>query len=220
MKDLDLAKEVNVIKSLSPSFGLRDYGISIGPGAKSALLSQLRRDLKLLVSCSVMDYSLLVGVVNLENTDLKVNSDMSLKREIKRIMNKMKGPQRKRLYTIAELISAPAQQLIAPALFIVQIVYNTFMSILSSVLTPPFPYYGAGVCGVDGGSLSILPGKRFGNRAIYYMGVIDFLQPWTTQKVLEKELKGLMGYDKGSISCAHPKDYAERFLDFMDQHIT
>ena len=43
LKDLDLAKEVSVMGSLAPSFKPKDCGISIGPSAKSALLSQLRR---------------------------------------------------------------------------------------------------------------------------------------------------------------------------------
>lgn len=221
LKDLDLEREVNVMKTLPMSFGLSEYGISVGPSAKSALLSQLRRDLKLLVSCSVMDYSLLVGVVNLEHTDSKAQGlNLSAKAEIQKLMKQSKGQQQKRLVSLVDSIAAPLRQLCAPGLCLGNIVYKSLISTLSSVLTIPFPYYGAGICGVDGGALSVLAGKRLGHRAIYYIGVIDFLQPWTTQKVLEKELKGLMGYEKMAISCAHPKDYAERFLEYMDKHIT
>lgn len=220
LKDLDLTREVDVMKSFPTSFGFGDYGISIGASAKGALLAQLRRDLKLLVSCSVMDYSLLVGVVNLESADEKAKSNLPLKLEIRKVLNQMKSPQQRRLFNTAEFVTTPLRHLFAPAFCLLQIMYKTFMSTVSSVLTLPFPYYGAGVCGVDGGSLSVLPGKRLGNRAIYYMGVIDFLQPWTTQKVLEREFKGLMGYEKAAISCAHPTDYAERFLDYLDKHIT
>ena len=220
LKDLDLEREVNVMKSLPPSFGLNEYGISIG-SAKSALLSQLRRDLKLLVSCSVMDYSLLVGVVNLEHTDSKAQGlNPSAKTEIEKLIKQNKDREQKRLFSLAHSVAYPLRQLFAPGLFVGNTAYKSLKSTLSSVLTLPFPYYGAGRCGVDGGALSVLVGKRLGHRAIYYIGVIDFLQPWTTQKVLEKELKGLMGYEKMAISCAHPKDYAERFLEFMDKHIT
>ena len=82
------------------------------------------------------------------------------------------------------------------------------------------PYYGAGVCGVNGGVLSIQTGRRAGDRAVYYMGIIDFLQPWTTKKVMEREVKGLLGYNTKAISCVSPKDYAARFLDFIDAHVT
>jgi hypothetical protein len=218
LKDLDLEREVNVIKKLPPSFGLSEYGISIGPEAKSALLSQLRRDLNLLVSCSVMDYSLLVGVVNLECSDseAKFKRNLPAKVEIEKVLNHMSGSRHKKVFSLA----APVRQIIAPGICVGQILYNSFSSTLSSIFTPPFPFYGAGACGVDGGTLSVLAGKRLGRRALYYIGVIDFLQPWTTQKVLEKELKGIMGYEKTAISCAHPKDYAERFLEYLDKHIT
>ena len=208
------------MKSLSPSFGLGDYGISIGPTAKSALLSQLRRDLNLLVSCSVMDYSLLVGVVNLDHTDSKSKTVISAKDEIEKVLDQMSGRQKKGTLSLAGLLATPIKQLIAPGVFVGQLVCTSVTRTLSSVFTPPFPYHGASLCGVDGGALSILTGKRLGNRALYYIGVIDFLQPWTTQKILEKELKGFMGYEKTAISCAHPKDYAERFLEFMDKNIT
>ena len=114
----------------------------------------------------------------------------------------------------------PLLHLLAPAIFVFEILLKTCATTFSSMITPPFPYYGASLCGVDGGELSMLTGSRLGHRALFYIGVIDFLQPWTTQKVIEKELKGLIGYEKMAISCAHPVDYAERFLEFMDKHIT
>jgi choline kinase len=52
------------------------------------------------------------------------------------------------------------------------------------------------------------------------MGLIDFLQPWTTRKVIERQLKGLMGQDINAISCVTPEEYADRFLEFLDNHIT
>jgi len=91
---------------------------------------------------------------------------------------------------------------------------------LSTVVPLHWPYYGADRCGVDGGALSVIPGRRLDRRALFYMGVIDFLQPWTTRKVLERDLKGLLGYDKQAISCVAPKDYASRFLKFMENHLS
>ena len=84
----------------------------------------------------------------------------------------------------------------------------------------PLPHYGAGMATVDGGALSALRGSRKGKQVMYYMGVIDFLQPWTVKKRLERDLKGLAGYDRSAISCVAPSDYAERFLKFVDSHVT
>ena len=84
----------------------------------------------------------------------------------------------------------------------------------------PMPYYGAGSTKVDGGNLSSIRGTLMGKDVIYYMGVIDFLQPWTVKKRLERDLKGLVGYDKTAISCVAPSDYSTRFLSFIDSHVT
>ena len=84
----------------------------------------------------------------------------------------------------------------------------------------PMPYYGAGSTKVDGGNHASIRGTLMGRDVIYYMGVIDFLQPWTVKKRLERDLKGLAGYDKTAISCVAPSDYSTRFLSFIDSHVT
>jgi len=219
LKDLDLAKEVEVMRSVSPAFKLPDCGICIGPTAKAALLSQLRKDVSLLIDCGVMDYSLLVGVVNMDIEEGSFTQN-DARDAIEKMLHASKSVKKGRAEKVLHALATPIQQLSAPAVFICQKTYGAIQSTISTVLTLPFPYYGAGVCGVDGGSLSVLKGRRLGKRAIYYMGIIDFLQPWTTQKVLENQLKGVLGYDKSAISCVDPKEYAERFLDFMDKVIT
>ena len=99
-------------------------------------------------------------------------------------------------------------------------VSNKLKSSLFSWMDFPLPYFGAHMTKVDGGNLSSLPGTRKGRHAMYYLGVIDFLQPWTVKKRLERDLKGLAGYDKTAISCVAPADYADRFLKFVDMHVT
>lgn len=84
----------------------------------------------------------------------------------------------------------------------------------------PMPYYGSGMTKVDSGFLSSLRGTRRGKQVTYYMGIIDFLQPWTMKKRLERGLKGLAGYDTRAISCVAPSDYATRFLKFIEAHVT
>mmetsp|Transcript_11652 Transcript_11652/g.27384 ORF Transcript_11652/g.27384 Transcript_11652/m.27384 type:complete len:696 (+) Transcript_11652:410-2497(+) len=84
----------------------------------------------------------------------------------------------------------------------------------------PLPYFGAARTRVDGGPLSCMPGTMRGREVIYYLGVIDFLQPWTAAKMLERDLKGLAGMDRAAISCAAPGDYADRFLGFVNSNVT
>ncbi|KAL7513685.1 hypothetical protein ACHAXN_011018 [Cyclotella atomus] len=100
------------------------------------------------------------------------------------------------------------------------IVFPKSIHNLLNWMDAPMPYHGASMPKIDGGRLSCLLGTRRGKQVTYYLGIIDFLQPWTVKKRLERDLKGLAGYDTNAISCVAPSDYAARFLKFMDAHIT
>lgn len=235
-KDMNLAKEVQRIKGSNKN--LNQYGLNVGARAKASLLSQLRHDVLFLSQCGVMDYSLLVGIVKMHSarffTDLlrypsskeqsKPCPMPKLGRSTRSIHDKKQDMfsylLRRISKHLATLFSFPIYAVAAPLLYIVQKVHTATEVTLSTVLTLPLPYYGAGICGVDGGTLSVLHGKRCGQRAIYYLGLIDFLQPWTFRKVIERELKGLIGYNKHAVSCVDPNEYSARFISFLDAHIT
>ena len=225
LKDLDLAKEVDVMRTISNLDCSPTFGLHIGARLKSSFMSQLRKDVKFLVKCGVMDYSLLVGVVDMCQ---KKSPNMLPSDSIQLISNTSvlpdsgytKSLQIKKSNRIKSFFGYSFQTVIAPPTFMLRKVHRLFESTISSILTLPLPYYGAGVCGVDGGSLSILPGSRRGHRCVYYFGLIDFLQPWTMKKVIEREVKGFAGYDITAISCVDPNEYGSRFLDFMNAHIT
>ncbi len=184
LKDLDLKREVEEEVKRANRDGrdrkqtISRHGICIGRKSKMALMAQLERDIDLLCRCNVLDYSLLVGVVDMEVPN---------------------GSRQKKLSTV----------------LVPKCIRNLFRWMDS-----PMPYYGAGTTKVDGGVFSSLRGTRKGKQVIYYLGVIDFLQPWTLKKRLERDLKGLAGYDKSAISCVAPTDYADRFLKFFDVHVT
>jgi Phosphatidylinositol-4-phosphate 5-Kinase len=216
LKDLDLAKEVEWIKlknaELPSGLSSTGFGFQFGPTFKSSLLSQLRRDVKLLVECQVMDYSLLVGVVHM---DTMTTNETPLPAAF--ISHAKK--RYPRIHATAQYLLTPLQIMSAPALYMAERTLTLVDSTLSSILTRPLPYYGAGLCVVDGGSLAKVEGKRRGKRAIYYLGLIDFLQPWTAMKVAENQLKGWMGYDTQAISCVAPEFYGSRFLEFIENHV-
>jgi hypothetical protein len=236
MKDMNLANEVQ--RNRSSNKNLNQYGLNLGARAKASLLSQLRQDALFLSQCGVMDYSLLVGIVKMQNARLLFDLPWChrSKGQHKALpMQNMDGSTlsihdikketfsyllRRTAKHVANLFSFPIHAIAAPLLYIVQKLHTATEVTLSTVLTLPLPYYGAGICGVDGGALSVLHGKRCGQRAVYYLGLIDFLQPWTFRKVIERELKGLMGYNKNAISCVDPNEYSARFISFLDAHIT
>lgn len=220
LKDLDLAREVQIVKSMEKGKQkANEYGLAIGAHAKSALLSQLRDDVKLLVDCQVMDYSLLVGVVDMEeflHFDRSARRALNALKQVGRRYATSKKFEERALWAMG----APLRLLGAPPVFIATQTCSLAHKTLASIVTLPLPYYGSGECGVDGGLLSVFHGSRNGKRALYYMGLIDFLQPWTTRKVIERQLKGLMGYDTNAISCVTPEEYADRFLAFLDAHLS
>ena len=174
LKDLNLKREVDAEQNK------QHYacGINVGKKKKNAIMAQLKNDVNLLNQCGVLDYSLLVGV-----------ADMELMASLEANTNKK------------------------------QFVPNIIHRILHW-MDSPLPYHGASMPKIDGGHLSCLLGTRRGKHVIYYMGIIDFLQPWTMKKMIERDLKGMAGYDINGISCVAPSDYAARFLKFMDRHLT
>ena len=207
LKDLDLAREVSAAASEQSILDEPTYGINIGSRTKASLLAQLRRDVALLEECQVMDYSLLVGVVRSKDDPENILNHQQRQKDILLPFGLLNLREDS---LVERIISSPVGKK----------VHWVVDKALWWVLPNSMPYYGAGVCGVDGGVLSIIPGRRSGHRAVYYMGIIDFLQPWTWKKVMENEMKGLVGYNTKAISCVSPKDYAARFLDFIDAHLT
>lgn len=222
LKDLDLAREVEFARSLSTLRPVRDYGLHFGAVAKAALLSQIRQDVNLLVECQVMDYSLLVGVVNMQSRiyDESTKSALKIMEEQEKRFEQAAKKKGKVDERILLRLTLPLRLIVSPSLFAVRKFWWLSQLTLSSVVTMPLPYYGSGNCVVDGGPLSVIHGTRRGDRAIYYVGLIDFLQPWTMRKVIERQFRGAMGYDTAAISCVPPNEYAVRFLDFLDAHFS
>lgn len=70
----------------------------------------------------------------------------------------------------------------------------------------------------NSGELAVVQGDCKGLPAMYYLGLIDFLQPFNTRKYAEYQLKALV-YNRRTFSCIPPTVYADRFLRFMDRHI-
>jgi len=57
-------------------------------------------------------------------------------------------------------------------------------------------------------------------REVYYIGIIDVLQSYNFSKKAERLAKVyLKCVDKNGVSVQHPRQYAERFLSFFEEHI-
>ena len=54
---------------------------------------------------------------------------------------------------------------------------------------------------------------------IYRIGIIDYLQDFSTHKYLEYVAKVYVLHQGRGISCVPPGEYAERYLRFMKAHV-
>ena len=206
LKDMDLHREVEWMKSRTSR-----YGLSVGPTLKASLMTQLRHDVQFLSDCGLIDYSLLVGIVQLDR-----RLDYADVRTL--LLSDMQEYRWSRRRTTRELIlsalSAPIRLLCAPPLYLAK----SGVHLVRHWMWWPLPYWGSGQVGVHAGQLSQLRGERKGRQALYYMGLIDFLQPYNYKKSVEYRAKKMV-YGDG-FSCVPPADYADRFLAYLDNHLT
>lgn len=172
--------------------------------------------------CRRLQYSLLVGIVLVDYEQRRnLRKAVSTMQQQGRILDRIQGRQSAKVDSAAIYAAIlPLRLMIAPPLYLARKAWVLGRLMLDSIFTTPLPYYGSGSCVVDGGTLSVLHGERRGERAIYYMGLIDFLQPWTKRKVVERFLKGVVGYDTKAVSAVTPEEYATRFLTYLDENVT
>jgi len=52
---------------------------------------------------------------------------------------------------------------------------------------------------------------------LYFMGIIDILQPYDLRKQLEHSIKSFR-YDRHQISAVNPREYCDRFLNFIKRN--
>jgi 1-phosphatidylinositol-4-phosphate 5-kinase len=61
-------------------------------------------------------------------------------------------------------------------------------------------------------------GEQFYDGKIFYMGIIDVLQEYTSRKALESKYRKVSAHGKLDASCVSPHDYGGRFLCFFDEY--
>ncbi|PCH34949.1 SAICAR synthase-like protein [Wolfiporia cocos MD-104 SS10] len=185
----------------------RGKALELGPEKRALLTEQLRRDSEFLKVLQVMDYSLLVGIHNMQrgnrdnvrNSTLKVFSpDMPL---IRRKPTQVKGPSSPDAIALRRIMRESDPKRLG-----------------SGTISLPdedtagerqhFLFY------QDEGGLRATDEVNESMDTIYYLGVIDILTPYTGLKKLEHFWKGLQA-DRHKISPVPPQEYGDRFFSFM-----
>ncbi|KAI0075582.1 SAICAR synthase-like protein [Panus rudis PR-1116 ss-1] len=191
-------KDLNWIK--------RGKRLELGPEKRALLTEQLRRDSELLKNLYVMDYSLLVGIHNME----RGNRDNVRSNTLKVFSPEVPPIRRK-----------PAQSkgaLSPEAIAMRRIMQESDPKSLGSA-TIKLPEEDTGerqhfLFYQEEGGLRASDEANQDMDTIYYLGVIDILTPYTSFKKIEHFWKGLQA-DRHKISPVPPAEYAERFFAFM-----
>ncbi|XP_035455445.1 phosphatidylinositol 4-phosphate 5-kinase type-1 alpha isoform X2 [Spodoptera frugiperda] len=170
-------------------------GLFLEADTYNALIKTMQRDCRVLESFKIMDYSLLVGIHNLdeaqrEKTEARKRTDSGqsdgddAEGEPRKGLNRTRSINRQRLVahsTAMESIQAESEP------------------IDEEEDVPP------------GG----IPARNArGERLLLFLGIIDILQSYRLRKKLEHTWKSMI-HDGDTVSVHRPSFYAQRFLDFM-----
>ncbi|KAF9974189.1 Phosphatidylinositol-4-phosphate 5-kinase [Actinomortierella ambigua] len=178
--------------------------LELGPERRHLFVEQIKRDVQLLARLNIMDYSLLIGIHDLErgNKDnirdntLRVfhpDTSKSLAREPSR-----RDKRESKVNALRKAVKVSDPVALGPT----TLPSDSFSERRHCI------FYAD-----DGGLLSTNEQNERG-RDLYYLGIIDILTPYNYVKKMEHFWKSL-SQDKHEISAVNPVEYASRFLSFM-----
>ncbi|KAI9632132.1 1-phosphatidylinositol-4-phosphate 5-kinase [Dioszegia hungarica] len=165
----------------------RGRTLAFGPEKRALLTEQLRRDMEFLRKIGVMDYSLLVGIHNMErgNKDnLRENQLSVFHPEMYTSTKDMRKAVKRSDPQNFDVTKLP-----------LEVDRNHFL------------FY------QDEGGMQATDEANQAMDAIYYLGVIDICTPYNTAKKLEHFWKSMT--EGATISCVDPDTYGHRFINFL-----
>lgn len=165
--------------------------IRLGAERKKILMRQLVKDTDFLKKCMIIDYSLLVGIHEVNEGDYMddpptMDAEISTKEDPAAVGTSGIPASGK-----------PFQRPTDPS---------------NPRVIPPVVHGNFPMVEKDGGMRSTVDAE-FPNE-VYFAGIIDILQQYSPRKRLEHFFFGLV-HDREKISCVCPSDYADRFLSFI-----
>uniref|UniRef100_T1J4I1 PIPK domain-containing protein n=1 Tax=Strigamia maritima TaxID=126957 RepID=T1J4I1_STRMM len=190
----------------SPTFKDLDFmehyteGILLEAETYNALVKTIQRDCRVLESFKIMDYSLLVGIHNLdhaarERQGLHLKSQEQPQLQNASASNDAAGPSSAILMRSK---SINRQKLVA---------HSTAMEAIQADVEPIDEEED-----VPPGGIPARNAK--GERLLLYLGIIDILQSYRLRKKFEHTWKAFL-HDGDTVSVHRPGFYAQRFQDFM-----
>ncbi|XP_028175196.1 phosphatidylinositol 4-phosphate 5-kinase type-1 alpha-like isoform X3 [Ostrinia furnacalis] len=186
-------------------------GIFLEADTYSALIKTMQRDCRVLESFKIMDYSLLVGIHNLDEaqrektearkrTDSGQSDDDADGEPKKSGLNRTRSDQGKEDFgaQVKRTQSINRQRLVA---------HSTAMESIQAESEPIDEEEDVPPGGIPARNAR-------GERLLLFLGIIDILQSYRLRKKLEHTWKSMI-HDGDTVSVHRPSFYAQRFLDFM-----
>jgi len=163
-------------------------GLMLEAETYNALITTMRRDCRVLESFRIMDYSLLIGIHNLDQSAKEQAESISGVSPTKEQARREAERKMQQYATKQKLVSGPMESIQAQT-----------EPIDEQDHLPP------------GG----IPARNHkGERLLLYLGIIDILQSYRMRKKIEHVFKAML-HDGDTVSVHRPGFYAHRFLDFM-----
>ncbi|WKX90155.1 hypothetical protein Q1695_009192 [Nippostrongylus brasiliensis] len=185
------AKAAPTLKDLDFIENHPNEGLSIDPISYDSLMKTISRDCLVLESFKIMDYSLLVGIHNVELTSGGRAHNQTIRQE-----------SEEELEQLDDLPSTSRSE-----------VDNKRRPLQSKFSVWDQSEFEGSV--PPGG----VPARNSnGDRLILFLGIIDILQNYRLLKKMEHTWKAIL-HDGDSISVHNPNFYAQRFLSFMTDHV-
>lgn len=195
-------------------------GIFLETDKYNALIKTIQRDCMVLESFQIMDYSLLVGIHNLdlaakEKREERIRNARAKLQRTDEIREVDEAPEADQIYNAAATSSAAAgtalnrsrsmnrQRLVA---------HSTAMESITADIDTPFEE------DEDIPAGGIPARSENDERLILYIGIIDILQSYRLEKKLEHTFKSII-YNGDTVSVCRPSFYAQRFQNFMGKTV-